>query len=32
VLNFQPGTLVKLTPRPGGGAFSVSWMLSPGVV
>ena len=32
VLNFQPGTLVNLTPRPGGGGFSVSWMLSAAVV
>lgn len=32
VLNFQPGALVKLTPRPGGTDFSVSWMLSPSVV
>ena len=31
VLDFQPGALVKLTPRRGGG-FSVSWMLSAGVV
>ena len=32
VLNFQTGTLVKLTPGPSGARFSVSWMLSPSVV
>jgi phosphohistidine phosphatase len=30
VINFQPGALVKLSPNLAG--FSVSWMLSPGVV
>lgn len=32
VLNFQPGTLVKLTPRLDAARFSVGWMLSPSVV
>jgi phosphohistidine phosphatase len=32
VLNFQAGALVKLRARPGGGSFSISWMLSPEVV
>jgi phosphohistidine phosphatase len=32
ILDFEPGTLVKLRSNEADGAFAVSWMLAPAVV